>query len=277
MQKRYLLSCDLDESLLKKDKTISLRTRLYIRKYVRNGNIFMINTGRPYQSALHFYKMLKIKNMPIVGLNGTHVAFIGENYDLINYIQFGFNKQLIKEFLEEIMEYLIGAHIEDIGNHYLLKDGFIPDWLDETHVGSIKIHYVDDFIGSVPDEPLLANLYLKKENASKLDEVLAKEKYQSLKNEIWTIKDDIISYEIHDRKVDKSSTMEYMASYYGIEKDHLIAFGDNQNDIDMLKKAGIGVAMCNGLDIVKSEVKHVTRKDNNHDGVVDYLKYLKIK
>ena len=40
MQKRYLLSSDLDESLLKKDKTISLRTRLYIRKFVRNGNIF---------------------------------------------------------------------------------------------------------------------------------------------------------------------------------------------------------------------------------------------
>lgn len=277
MQKRYLLSCDLDESLLKKDKTISLRTKLYIRRFVRNGNIFMINTGRPYQSALHFYKMLKLKNMPIVGLNGTHVAFIGEKYDLTDYILFGFDKQLIKEFLEEVMEYLIGAHIENIGNHYLLKGGFIPEWLDETHVGSIKIHYVDDFIGSVPDEPLLANLYLKKENASKLDEVLAKEKYQSLKNEVWKIKDDIISYEIHDRKIDKSSTMEYMVSYYGIDKDHVIAFGDHQNDIDMLRKAGIGVAMCNGLDIVKKEVTHVTRKDNNHNGVVDYLKYLKIK
>ena len=45
-------------------------------------------------------------------------------------------------------------------------------------------------------EEQLMNLYLKKENASKLDEVLAKEKYQSLKNEIWTIKDDIISCSI---------------------------------------------------------------------------------
>ena len=277
MQKRYLLSCDLDESLLRKDKTISLRTKLYIRKFVRNGNIFMINTGRPYQSAMHFYKMLKIKNMPIIGLNGTHVAFIGNQNNLVNYFQFGFDKQLIKEFLSEIMEYLIGAHIENIGNHYLLKGGFIPDWLDETHVGSIKIHYVDDFVGSVPDEPLLANLYLKKENAPRLDEVLAKEKYQSLKNEIWKIKDDIISYEIHKREIDKSSTMEYMASYFGIKKEYVIAFGDNQNDIDMLKKAGIGVAMCNGLESVKKEAKHVTRKDNNHDGVVDYLKYLKIK
>lgn len=277
MRNMYLLSCDLDESLLRKDKTISLRTKLYIRRFIRNGNLFVMNTGRPYQSALHFYKMLKIKNMPIIGLNGTHIAFIGENYNRLKYIPFGFDKKLIQDFLTEVMEYLIGAHIEDINEHYLLNNGFVPNWIDNTHIGSININYVDDFINSVPDEPLLANLYLKKENAKKLDEVLAKEKYHSLKNEYWEIQDDIISYEIHNKEVDKSTTMEYLASYYGIKKENIIAFGDNQNDIDMLKKAGIGVAMCNGLDRVKKEVKHVTRKDNNHDGIVDYLKFLKIK
>jgi hydroxymethylpyrimidine pyrophosphatase-like HAD family hydrolase len=45
----------------------------------------------------------------------------------------------------------------------------------------------------------------------------------------------------------------------------------------MLQSAGIGVAMCNGLSMLKNKVKHITRKDNNHDGIVDYLKYLKIR
>ena len=149
--------------------------------------------------------------------------------------------------------------------------------MDNTHIGSIKINYLDNFVEGVPEEPLLANLYFKKEYAHIFDEVLAKEKYQSLAREVWHIKDDLISYEIHNKEINKASTMLYMASYYGISKENLIAFGDHQNDIDMLLNAGIGVAMCNGIEALKKQVKHVTRKDNNHNGIVDYLKHLKIK
>jgi len=273
MQKRYLVSCDLDESLLKSNKTISLRTKLFIRKFVKNGNIFMINTGRPYQSALHFYKMLKIKDMPIVGLNGTQVSYFDSNYERIKYQTFGFSKELFIDFYEEIKEYLVGAHIEDIDEHFLLKGGYVPEWLDNTHK-NIKVNYIEDFSKHIPDDPLLSNLYLRKENAHKLDEVLAKEKYQSIKNEVWIINDEIVSYEIHQRGIDKSTTMQYMAKHFNIDKDNLIAFGDNQNDVDMLKKAGVGVAMCNGLESVRKSTKHITRKDNNHNGVVDYLKLI---
>lgn len=277
MKERFLISCDLDESLLKKDKTISLRTRLYIRKLIRHGHIFMINTGRPYQSALHFYKKLKLKNMPIVGLNGTHVAFITSDYKRDSYIPFGLNKELFIDFINEVKDHLVGAHVEDINAHYFLKDGFFPDWVDNTHVGVIEINFNEDFVGNIPDEPLLSNLYLKKEDRHIFDEVLAKEKYQEFKNETWIINDEIVSYEIHDRKINKATTMMYMAKYFNIPKENIIAFGDNQNDLEMLQSAGIGVAMCNGLSWVKEKVNHVTRKDNNHDGIIDYLKYLKIR
>ena len=124
---------------------------------------------------------------------------------------------------------------------------------------------------------MLANLYLKKEDAHIFDEVLSKEKYKIFKNEVWEIGDGIISYEIHDRNINKASAMLYMANYYGISKDNIIAFGDNQNDIEMLQEAGVGVAMCNGLESVKKQVEHITKKDNNHNGIVDYLRRLNVK
>ena len=275
MKKRFLISCDLDESLLKKDKTISLRTRLYIRRLIRHGHIFMINTGRPYQSALYFYKMLKLKNMPICGLNGTQITFLNAEYERVKYIPFGFDQNLFKDFINEVKEYLVGAHVEDINQHYLLK-GYVPVWLDNTHVDINKV-FDEDFANCIPSEPLLANLYLKKENAHIFDKVLAKEKYKIFKNEVWEIGDGIISYEIHDRNINKSSAMLYMAEFYGIPKENIIAFGDNQNDIEMLTEAGVGVAMCNGLESVKKSVKHITKKDNNHNGIIDYLRHLKVK
>lgn len=276
MRKKYLISCDLDESLLRKDKTISLRTKIFIKRLVKNGHIFIINTGRPYQSALHFYKMLDIQNMPIIGLNGTQVTFVNEKQERVKYFPFGFDQNLFVDFINEVKDYLIGAHVEDINQHFLLKDGYIPTWLDNTHIG-IKIDYSSDFSKCIPSEPLLANLYLKKDHAHIFDAVLAKEKYQTLKNEVWEIEGDIISYEIHNRAINKASTMLFMAKYYNIPQENIVAFGDNQNDIEMLSEAGIGVAMCNGLSKVKESVKHITRKDNNHNGIVDYLKYLKIR
>ncbi|KAJ3123887.1 hypothetical protein HK098_001587 [Nowakowskiella sp. JEL0407] len=51
-----------------------------------------------------------------------------------------------------------------------------------------------------------------------------------------------------------------------IDKDHIIAFGDMLNDIEMLQYAGIGVAMGNASEDVKSVADRVTLS-NNEDGV----------
>ena len=50
-----------------------------------------------------------------------------------------------------------------------------------------------------------------------------------------------------------------------------MAFGDSENDLEMLKKAGIGVAMTNGEEKVRKEADLVCG-DNNHNGVSAFLK-----
>ena len=39
----------------------------------------------------------------------------------------------------------------------------------------------------------------------------------------------------------------------------------------MIRAAGIGVAMCNGMDEVKAAAQYITKNDNNHDGIAEVV------
>ncbi len=54
-----------------------------------------------------------------------------------------------------------------------------------------------------------------------------------------------------------------------------MAFGDHYNDIEMIKKVGIGVAMGNGLSEVKAQADYVT-ESNEKDGIYQALKHFEI-
>ena len=56
-----------------------------------------------------------------------------------------------------------------------------------------------------------------------------------------------------------------------IPKERIIAFGDENNDLEMIEYAGVGVAMANGIDELKSIADEVTLS-NNEDGIAQVLR-----
>lgn len=66
--------------------------------------------------------------------------------------------------------------------------------------------------------------------------------------------------------VSKGRALQQIAADLGIGPEEVVAFGDNHNDIGMLRFAGLGVAMGNAHDEVKAEADHVTLS-NAEDGV----------
>lgn len=71
--------------------------------------------------------------------------------------------------------------------------------------------------------------------------------------------------------VTKASALLWLGQYLKIKPEEMIAFGDSGNDIDMLRAAGIGVAMGNAEQEVKETADFVT-KTNTEGGVVHALK-----
>lgn len=63
----------------------------------------------------------------------------------------------------------------------------------------------------------------------------------------------------------------------GISAADVISAGNYNNDIDLLKNAGVGVAVRNALDCVKAAADYVTEADNNHDAVAEIVeKFLEL-
>ena len=70
----------------------------------------------------------------------------------------------------------------------------------------------------------------------------------------------------------KGEAVSWLANELKIPMEKTMGFGDSMNDESLIRMTGHGVAMCNGLEAIKSIARHVTDCDNNHDGVGDFIK-----
>lgn len=82
------------------------------------------------------------------------------------------------------------------------------------------------------------------------------------------------SFEVTKKDLDKGKSIEYIADLYQSSIEHAVAFGDSSNDISMLRKARIGIAMGNASDSVKENADYVTDIIDD-DGLYKACKHFK--
>ena len=74
------------------------------------------------------------------------------------------------------------------------------------------------------------------------------------------------SVELHASGVSKATGLQDAARYYGIPIGQVLAVGDAENDLDMLRTAGLGAAMGNAIEAAKAAADEVI-PSNDEDGV----------
>ena len=80
--------------------------------------------------------------------------------------------------------------------------------------------------------------------------------------------------EITNQNVNKWQALEHLIKELNIKTEETIAIGDNVNDIQMIKNAGLGIAMDNSADYIKQYADYITA-DNNLEGVAEAInKYI---
>jgi len=82
--------------------------------------------------------------------------------------------------------------------------------------------------------------------------------------------------EVMNKQMNKAEALKKIADEYGIPNNRIIAFGDGANDLEMIDYAGIGVAMGNAIEELKTLAKYETDTNEEH-GVANFLAtYFKI-
>ena len=80
--------------------------------------------------------------------------------------------------------------------------------------------------------------------------------------------------EVNAKGADKGSALLWLADYLGIAREETMSFGDGENDIPMIKAAGLGVAMGNALDTVKAVADTVTLTNDENGVAAAIRKYI---
>lgn len=84
-----------------------------------------------------------------------------------------------------------------------------------------------------------------------------------------------VGYDILPTVSSKGLGMKKLADYLKIDRADVIAFGDGDNDFELIRDAGIGIAMGNATEKVKSVADYITT-NVNEDGISKALKYYQL-
>jgi Cof subfamily protein (haloacid dehalogenase superfamily) len=260
----YLIALDLDGTLLNKDKVISPSTLRYLKK-VKENHVVVLATGRPYRSFKKYYDQLELRT-PMVCYNG---AFVTHPHDsTFETSSFAFPKEVAISIYQKL-----GLSILD--NVMCETNDFI--WLLKKEDSLASFFWLNDM--TILHGDLSETLHLNpmtmilksKVRSIESDRAIFKavEAYPGLKVRFWG---NSLFSEIFYEHVSKGAALLNLLTHYGIPTSRFIAFGDAENDREMLQLAPHSFAMKNGIDEIKKIARFITEKDNHHHGVINTLK-----
>lgn len=258
-----LIASDLDGTLLP-EGTADINPKIYevILKLQAAGVTFVAASGRNYESVMSVFGHME-KELTVISDNGGYGAKGG-----IGMYCNGFPKELLREVVSAVRE-VRGAWMMASAARGIYTDRNDPKYIDWMRKGyKQNIRLVDDLLEV--EEPLIkVALYTYEEEASfiaaPLRERFGARAVVALAGERWI--------DITIPGASKGAALERIQNTLGISPEETAAFGDNGNDISMLKRAAESYAVANARDEVKAVAKHVLTDTSDH-AVLDVLEAL---
>lgn len=265
MKKIKLIGFDLDGTLLNSRKEVTERTRQALRAAMEKGVVVLAATGRPYSGMPR-----EIQDFPgicyALTSNGARIIETRTGKVLIEELISLENAKKALEILEKY-DTLQEVYFDGVG------------YVNETKMAEIeKYHH----------NPYMREYFLKTRNAvPDIREVIEREnramdKVQGLfadmaeRASAWKELEKVdgitlvgslgYNIEINAAGVNKGKGLVALGGLLGIRREEIMALGDGDNDVEMIREVGFGVAMANAEDKVKESADYIT-DSNDDDGV----------
>lgn len=239
---------DLDRTLLRSDQTLSDYSKSVLCAFAKKGGKVVVATGRPAGRADSYCK--EIKACGLVALNGS-----------ITYL----HDEIIDQTpIDEGLIYKLIGQILSIGNVELLV-------AYPTCSITNKMEYVLPGICEFTDFKEFDLQGIQKINViTKCVEELLEIDYDEANCKILKNDNDPYYFVITQKDVNKFNGIRSICEKEGIRLENVIAFGDDYNDIEMLRYSGKGVAVENAPEEIKG-IADTICKSNDEDGPAEWI------
>ena len=223
-----------------------------LEKLKKNGYKICLNTSRSYEECYNIPKRLMNMMSAIILLNGAYVIKDGEV--TVTYIDYEETQKLIKYCDDNNLTY-----------RYALDNGkgCINHVDEDKQAIFTNLYDMCPIVKPYEGEKIIHLLfYATGEVREKLFELAQKESKCYVG----------IGGEISAQGMSKGDAMLRVGKMYGFTPNQLCGFGDGDNDMTMIKYAGLGVAMGNGYQTLKDVADYVTDTTDN-EGIYNGLKH----
>lgn len=259
-----LIAADLDGTLLDASHNISLYNIEMIKKAQQKGIIFAIATGRFPENAALIAKGAGL-SCPIISLNGA-VVELSPN-----------GERILETFMEEEAAKAAFDCLESLGEGYHMfgRSTVISRRESTRHISesnpeglaelkkTVSYAYGLDACKAALDAPVFKYFVYFSKDGHTPGEI-----YDALValDAVDVTASGSRNLEVMSNEANKGLGLKVLADALGIDLKNTMALGDQMNDLAMLKKAGLGVAMGNATEEVKASADAVT-EDHNDSGV----------
>lgn len=270
----YKMVCiDMDGTLLGKGRKISQKNKDVIKEVHEKGIEIVVTTGRIYNNAAYFSHMLGVKS-PVIAANGAIVRDKETNSIIYSgYIPTLDCLEIINVLTKNKITFQLYTADTIYSSNAICKIGTELFMTKQIGYEMLKIKYVrintmkewENILSK--DDCKITKCIALSFNTKKIDNT--KRALRKMNN-ITICGSGKRSIEINYKDISKGNAVKALGEYYGIRKEEIMCIGDNENDISMIKYAGLGVAMGNAIAGLKQLADYIT-DTNIEDGVAKAL------
>lgn len=249
-----MVATDIDGTILKWSFEYSDEVKKCIKKLKANGVKVVLVTGRMHCAALGIAKELGI-DTPIVSYQGGMIKEFSKCDDVL------FRNDMDSEKAVEIIDW---AHENNVHINLYMDDVLYVEEDSETIRKYTDARFIDyhvckfDKLKIKNVNKILAIDFQNPERVTGWVNDLSK-----MYPDLYIIKSTPYFCEIAAKNATKGRAVEFLQKKWGLKKEEILAIGDQDNDIELLKAGGIAVAMGNATETLKACADYITDTVDN--------------
>lgn len=256
-----LIAIDIDGTLLNEHHMLAPEVKAALQKKSQEGVKIVLCTGRPILGVQQYLEELGFTGPEdyVITFNGALAQKVKSGEILAHHT---LNIEDYYKMHRLALELNVHMHTETTEAMYTSNKDISPYTVLESGMTNMPLHYCT---AEEMDRNLIISKMMFIDEPDFLQKVQAAVP-QTYLEEYEFVKSTDFFLEILNKKATKGNALKDLAESLGIQREEVMAIGDNMNDMTMIEYAGIGVAMGNAIPELKAVANQVT-KTNAENGV----------